>query len=228
MHHLGAPLATIACSLKALSGLWGNLSDEDRQTLIASSLDRVHSMHVLSQKLLCLEGVRATGRLAEKRPVRAAEILGSEVNARIPEARQRRLTLILDLRNEETLVMADPDGLRLVFGNLLDNAIKYSEGKGEKIEASAVIDGNDLLVRVRDEGIGIPAEDRSRLFREFQRAGNASKSAAPGFGLGLAIVKELVDCYGGAIELESELGVGTSVTVRLPIVPVDTVGKAAP
>ena len=73
-----------------------------------------------------------------------------------------------------------------------------------------------MRVSIRDRGIGIPAEEQSRIFEEFHRASNVAGSQAAGFGLGMAVVKELVDRYGGRIELESAVGVGTTVRVRFP------------
>ena len=226
LHEIGSPLATIACSLKALLEVGDDLSDEERTRLIDCSLDRVGSITALSAKLLDLGAIRASGYLADLQPVDVARVLREEVRARTTQARQADLAFALHIPDEQAVVQADPEGLRLIFANLLDNAIKYSAGKGRRVQVRLAGDGENVRLCVRDEGIGIPADQRDRLFEEFRRADNAAASGAGGFGLGPAFVKELIDRYGGQIELESELGEGTSVTVSFPLSPEAPAGGA--
>ena len=104
--------------------------------------------------------------------------------------------------------------LRHIFTNLLTNAIKYSHvGRTVRFELGLL--ETEIVCAVRDEGIGIPQADREWLFTAFHRAQNVGDR--PGTGLGLVIVKRCVDLHGGKIDVESKLGEGTSVTVRLPI-----------
>ncbi len=112
---------------------------------------------------------------------------------------------------------AEPEGMNLILANLLDNAIKYSSGKGKEIEVSLSTQADRLRIGIRDEGIGIPSGEREKLFEEFHRAPNAASSGKKGYGLGLAFVKELVERYEGRIDLESEVGVGTTVTIEFPL-----------
>ena len=169
MHQIGSPLATIACSLEALSQVQ-DLSEEDRQKLISFGLDGVEHVHSLIQRLMDLERIRAGGYLLPARPVRVAPILRSEVEGRMAQARQKRLDVELRLDDPQATIQADPEGLRLIFGNLLDNAIKYTENKGERIEISAAVRNRRLRISVSDDGIGIPSESQSRVFDEFYRA----------------------------------------------------------
>ena len=98
--------------------------------------------------------------------------------------------------------------------NLLTNAVKYSE-PGHSVQFQIAREGADAVCVVRDRGIGIPAEDIEWLFQAFQRGRNVGDR--PGTGLGLVIVKRCVDLHGGSIRIESKVGVGTAVTVRLPV-----------
>jgi two-component system, sensor histidine kinase and response regulator len=111
-------------------------------------------------------------------------------------------------------VMTDTRLLRQIAGNLISNAIKYSPHDGE---VQVLLDNHEqhLHLIVQDQGIGIPEEDQALLFTTFQRASNVGK--VHGTGLGLAIVKQAVDLHGGDISLESKMGLGTTVTVRIPI-----------
>jgi len=108
--------------------------------------------------------------------------------------------------------LLDEQLLRHALGNLLSNALKYSAGARVTLELEA--DEAQLRFRVSDQGIGIPEEDRARLFSTFHRAANALEME--GTGLGLAIVKHCVERHGGSIGVESELGRGTTFTVSIP------------
>ncbi|MBD2461820.1 PAS domain S-box protein [Oscillatoria sp. FACHB-1407] len=111
-------------------------------------------------------------------------------------------------------VLIDSKLLRQILTNLLSNAIKYSpDGGNVSLELACEVD--NVILRVKDQGIGIPPENRERLFEVFYRAINVD--TIQGTGLGLAIVKRCVDLYKGHITLESEIGVGTTFTVTLPL-----------
>ena len=119
-------------------------------------------------------------------------------------------------------MLADPNGLRLIFGSLLNNAIKYTAGPGKAVNVDVTVEGGSVRVTVRDEGIGIPPEEQAKIFEEFYRGTNVGAApGASGFGLGLAIVNELVDRYNGHIELRSDVGVGTCVSVEFPVADAD-------
>ena len=219
MHHITSPLATIACSLQALSQLGKTLSDDDRAKLIGFSLERINSIQTLSKRLLDLAAIRSGSSLGDVRPVCPADALRQEVEGRLSRATEQDVELVMTNAAAKRQVLADPDGLRVIFANLLGNAIKYCAGPVRKVEASVAVDQSDVRVCIRDTGIGIPPEEQTRVFEEFHRGSNVTKAQAAGFGVGLAVVKELVDRYGGSIELESAVGVGTAVTVAFPLAP---------
>ncbi len=118
-------------------------------------------------------------------------------------------------------VRVDPGRMRQVLSNLVSNALKFTPANGE-IALAVAIDGRDLLVSVRDTGIGIPVDRRERVFGMFERV-NEDRSDAKGTGLGLALTKRLVELHGGQIDFESAIGVGTTFRVRLPGVVVAAV-----
>jgi signal transduction histidine kinase len=97
---------------------------------------------------------------------------------------------------------------------LLSNAIKYSP-QGSRVHLELSCQDNEAIFEVQDDGIGIPPEDQAKLFESFYRASNAKN--LPGTGLGLAVVKQSVDLHGGKIAVNSEVGVGTTFKVTLPI-----------
>lgn len=108
------------------------------------------------------------------------------------------------------------DGFRMrqVFDNLVSNAVKYTEAGGE-VEISAGLEGADVVVSIADTGIGIATEDIPRVLTPYFRTSVAKKTAA-GTGLGLGITKEIVEAHGGSLTIDSALGEGTVITVRLP------------
>ncbi|NEN99226.1 MAG: response regulator [Moorea sp. SIO3I7] len=108
---------------------------------------------------------------------------------------------------------SDPKLLRQMLTNLLSNAIKYSP-QGGKVELNAKCDNNQVILEVKDEGIGIPKQDQGELFNSFSRGSNIGSIA--GIGLGLSIVKSYVEQHQGKIVMASKIGVGTRVTVSLP------------
>ncbi len=107
------------------------------------------------------------------------------------------------------------EGIKSILGNLLSNAIKYSAPHGT-VRVSLVRGVAGALLVVSDEGIGIPASEKGRLFSEFFRASNARSFTEAGTGLGLAVVKSEVDAMRGTLDIQSEEGKGTTVRVLLP------------
>jgi signal transduction histidine kinase len=122
---------------------------------------------------------------------------------------------ILVRGSEQTSLIGDPDRLRQVFTNLLSNAIKYApDAKTVEVEFSACDEA--VTIRVTDHGLGIPREQRDKIFERFYRAAGFRQSAIPGLGMGLYIVAEIVKRHGGTITVDSEVGKGSTFTVTLP------------
>ena len=113
-------------------------------------------------------------------------------------------------------VQAIPEHVRLVWNNLISNAIKYTPPGGE-VRVSLSTDGRNVVGRVEDTGIGMSPEEQKHLFREFYRSERAKALQTRGTGLGLAIVKRVLDTYGATIEVQSTLGKGSVFIFRWPI-----------
>lgn len=138
--------------------------------------------------------------------------------------REKDLTLIFNYQGELDNSLWDESLLRHILVNLLTNAIKYSL-VGGTVLFELIAQEKTVSFRIQDQGIGISKEDQKQLFEPFYRANNVEK--IPGTGLGLTIVKKCAITHGGDILLESEVGVGTTVTVTLPLVKA-TLHKTAP
>ena len=126
----------------------------------------------------------------------------------------RRWSLV---RLDDAPIWGDPDRLELAFDALIENAVKHTDQDG-RIDLSVVREGPLVTISVADSGSGIPPEDLGRIFERFAKAsGGRSRREREGSGLGLSIVKTLVEAHGGTIEVESELGKGSTFRVHLPV-----------
>jgi signal transduction histidine kinase len=131
--------------------------------------------------------------------------------------KEKHLTIVFTSCGEFHQAVWDESLLRHILGNLLGNAIKYSLPNGQ-VKFELIGQENSVIFRFQDSGIGIPENDQKQLFQPFHRAENVGK--IPGTGLGLAIVKKCVDAYGGEILVNSEVEVGTTFTVTLPLLEI--------
>ena len=113
-------------------------------------------------------------------------------------------------------VFTDPERLEDVLSILLDNAGKYTPGGG-RVSLTTRLQRGEAVIEVSDTGIGIPTEDIPSIFERFYRSDESRAKSTGGFGLGLAIAKSSSEAIGGIITVDSELGVGTTFTLRIPV-----------
>jgi len=111
---------------------------------------------------------------------------------------------------------ADPELMKIVLNNIIINAIKYSSGRGTPVEIDLKDTPDHLTVRIRDNGAGIPPEELPHVFEPFYRVDKSRSKRTGGYGLGLSLCKTIVEAHQGKIEIESEPGRGTTVTIVLP------------
>jgi two-component system phosphate regulon sensor histidine kinase PhoR len=149
-------------------------------------------------------------------PVNLAELITAAVAALQPVAAGEQVTLTSPGPGDGLIVNGDASQLDRVLINLISNAVKFTP-KGGAICLTADRAGKVAVVSVRDTGIGIPEQDKKALFTRFFRASNAVDQAIPGTGLGLTIVRKIISNHRGEIELQSQEGQGTTVTLRIPL-----------
>ncbi|MBA2588401.1 MAG: HAMP domain-containing histidine kinase [Alphaproteobacteria bacterium] len=125
------------------------------------------------------------------------------------------VTLVKTMAEGPMLLTADPRACKQILLNLMSNAVKFTR-KGGTVEVTAAVQGDRMVLKVRDTGIGIPANILSRIGEAFEQASNDPMLAREGTGLGLALVKALVAQHGGVLRIESQEEIGTTVTVELP------------
>ena len=214
-HELRAPVSTIhTCAEVALAG---HASPEAIRDILRRIRNRSGEMCDLIGDLLRLTRAREEASHDQVlEAVQQGEVLRSIVELMKAEAHNKDLFLSVDAEPDLPPVLANPDRLKLVWTNLISNAIKYTEPGGIVAVALKQVDGQ-LVATVRDTGIGILPEDHERIFEEFYRANNARMTCPVGTGVGLAIVQRIVRNYGGRIWVESEPGLGSKFTFTLPL-----------
>jgi CheY-like chemotaxis protein len=146
-----------------------------------------------------------------------ATLLAHALAAIRPIVDERRHELSVELPDESLAVHGDATRLAQVLANVLNNAAKFTEKEG-RLSLAVTRDRTDVIIRVRDNGIGIPVEMLARVFELFAQADRPLDRASTGLGIGLALVRRLVEMHDGAVQIQSEgRGTGTTVTIRLPL-----------
>ncbi|MFI7588638.1 ATP-binding protein [Spongisporangium articulatum] len=180
----------------------------------------------LVDDLLTLSRVDAGSFGKMEQPVDLAEVVKAAVAVVTPSLKEADVTLEIDAPDGLPAVGGDRSQLERVVLNLLTNAVKFSEKRGTvtvrigptvPVEADRPDAGQRLQLQVADTGIGIRSDEIPQLFTRFFRTSEARRRVIQGTGLGLAVVKEIVDRHGGKVSVQSEPGVGTTMTVLLPV-----------
>ena len=169
----------------------------------------------LVNDLLDLSRIEAGALELELRPTDLAELVGNNVVLNRMLAEQRGITLDLAADAGMPRALVDRGKLEQVLNNLVSNALKYSES-GTCVSVAVGFDAEGFTLAVADQGQGIPADERDRLFEPFSTTSVQAAVGEKCTGLGLAIVRRIVDGHGGSIAVDSEVGVGSTFTVRLP------------
>jgi two-component system phosphate regulon sensor histidine kinase PhoR len=214
-HELKTPVASIKGFVETL--LDGALDDptDGRRFLeiVGRQADRLASIIEDLLALSRIEQSEGSGNLPLE-PTRIVDVFAAAMADCGPRAAERSIRLNAGC-DESILVDVNPPLLEQAIINLLDNAIKYS-GPGREVRITAELAGDELVIRVSDEGAGIEAEHLPRLFERFYRVDKARSRKLGGTGLGLSIVKHIVQAHGGGVTVESTPGVGSTFTIRLP------------
>lgn len=169
----------------------------------------------LTDDLLELARIEAGKQDLEMLPVALAAVIAPCVEAVRPRVQEKGLVLEVDCPADVPPVRGDPGALQEILQNLLDNAVQYTPGGG-RIRIGAAARGPEVALTVTDTGIGIPRAEQERIFERFYRADPARSRDLGGTGLGLSIAKHLAEAHGGRIEVESEVGAGSTFRVILP------------
>ncbi|RUT00419.1 hypothetical protein DSM106972_075470 [Dulcicalothrix desertica PCC 7102] len=212
-HEFRSPLQVILSSSQIIEQHGDRLSLEKKQQFFQHIKANVKKMNQLLNDVLTIGEVDLKMFKADIKPINLSDFVHDLIEEICLTSEQHR-KIAFKFYGGYNDVYVNENLIRHILINLLSNAVKYSSPEND-INFTLRCQDGEAIFTIQDKGIGIPCEDKEKLFGLFQRASNAKD--IPGTGLGLAIVKKCVDLYAGSVELESEVGAGTTVTVKLPI-----------
>jgi signal transduction histidine kinase len=215
-HELRSPLAAITTSLEVVRDGYAGPVPEAAAEMVARAHERIAQLLRMVEDLLALSRAHAGKPREYLERVSVPAVVEEVLRLQAERAEKRRIELRDATPADLPAVLADREEMVQLITNLTANAIKYS-CDGTRVSVSACVEDGFVVIRVADQGIGIPAEDLPHIFEEFYRSRLGRQHAAIGTGLGLSIVRTIARQLGGEVTAESEVGVGTTFAVRLPI-----------
>jgi two-component system sensor histidine kinase len=217
VHDMKTPISSIMMGVDRLkSGVYDNLPKKKE---LVFEMVEMESQHLLSlvNKVLTIAKME-NGKLAlDRKQIRLRVMVDTLVDKYLLRS-NKSITFNVDVP-EDAVVYADPSHLTECLSNLIENAEKYS-GKSVQIDISYVFDGVKSIIRVADNGVGIPQNKHTLIFEKFERVSAGSKRSASevptGFGLGLNYVQLMMKEHGGSVTVQSEVGRGSAFTLTFP------------
>jgi heavy metal sensor kinase len=214
-HELRAPLSVIEA--ESTLALQKERPPSDYRQSLETISQEARQMSALIEQLLTLARADAGKEQWNFRQVNLGELIANLSTDVEVLCQEKGLTLQLG-ETQDLVVKGDEARLRELFMNLLDNAIRYTPAPGT-VSMSLRREGQMAVVTITDTGVGIPAEEIPFIFERFYRVDKSRSRADGGTGLGLAICKHIAEAHGGEIEVDSQIGVGSTFSVWLPLQP---------
>jgi len=211
-HEIKTPLAVIRTNLE-VTAQDNSASSRDFRSAIAISLQSVETLNKLAEDLLLLTKDRHVESLYK---VDMVKIVQNLVQDFASICKVKKVTIELQCKLKSLKIKSNEYLATRMIRNLLDNAVKYSKKNG-KVTVILQKEKNNLIVKIIDQGIGIPKAEQEKIFQRFYRVNKSRSRSTGGTGLGLSIVKELVEDMGGNISVKSKEGTGSEFTLSIPI-----------
>ncbi len=216
-HELRTPLASLVGFIETLQGPARD-DEEARIRFLGIMRDQAARMARLINDLLSLSQIEMREHDRPGDPVPLAPLLRDIAAGLQPQAQAKGVTITLDLDEAAPPALGARDELIQVFQNLIDNAVKYGRPQTAVTVRLQRLDAEQVEVAIRDQGEGIPKQHLPRLTERFYRVDSARSREMGGTGLGLAIVKHIVSRHRGRLVIDSDMGIGSVFSVRLPFV----------
>jgi signal transduction histidine kinase len=222
-HELRTPLTVLKLQTQLLHKRLARQGLYDCVAILAQMEAQIQKLERLNRDLLNVSNMQ-TGRLEY---VQESVDLNKGIHEITNVMHQMYPTHTIVVRGAATTsLVGDPDRLGQVFSNLLSNAIKYSP-LADTVEVEIRSSAEAITISVRDHGIGIPQDQREKIFERFYRVVDPSANAIPGLGIGLYLVAEIIKHYGGTITVESAMGKGSTFHVALPLTGNEGLGNVS-
>ena len=216
-HELRTPLTAIVGNLGILCG--GVVSDIPKQAndMIENANSNAKRLSILIDDLLDLQKISSGQIQYSMKNMAIDEFIEQSIEFNQGYASKYHVLLACNNRVEKINIRIDESRMHQVMANLISNAIKYSP-EGEEVSVKVQCNNDQISISVSDKGEGIPVEFREQVFDKFTQSDSSNTRKAGGTGLGLSISKTIVEAHGGKIDFETEVGVGTTFNVYLPII----------
>jgi heavy metal sensor kinase len=213
-HELQTPLAVMRTELDVSLGS-PNLTPEAIEVLESAREETDRMTRIVRNLLMLARFDEGTLQLLRK-PINLGALAHDAAESLVTLGRERGVEITVE--GEDIVVLADPEYIRLVVVNLIENAVKHS-GAGTSVSVMLETAGDEVRLSVTDTGPGIPEEDQPHVFDRFYRVDRARSKKSGGSGLGLAITREIVEAHDGRVELKSKPDEGSTFRIILPVVP---------
>ncbi len=212
-HEMRTPLSIINGEIEV--ALNKNRSSKDYKSVLNSTKEETSRLSKLVENLLFLASTDKNGKAISFESVDITDLISEIIRSLQPKAGEKKINILLKTDKVMTpIVSGQPDLLRQLFYNLLDNAIIYTPKKGRITITLSDVKGA-ISIAIKDNGIGIDEKDRGKIMERFYRV-DSSRSQTKGFGLGLSIAKEIITKHKGQLLVSSELNKGSEFIVTLP------------
>ncbi len=212
-HQLRTPATVVKQYLGMIIDGYAGSGDQQIEMIKLAYEHNDNQLDIIND-LLKVAQVEANKVLPVRKETDLVKLLDRVIKSQKPDYEKRHMNLEIESIESSVVCSIDPLHMQMVFDNLINNANKYSP-RGSTVVVELVTSPTDVIVQVKDKGIGIDAKDIPKLFKKFSRAENVN-STVSGTGLGLYWAKKLIELHGGEINLSSELGRGTTFSVRIP------------
>ena len=214
-HELRTPLTNVKGYTETLLDAGDDIDAETRQKFLGVIYNESDRMTHIVKDLLTLSQLDYGRMEMEMTELPVQMIVSNIASAMMIEAKNQNITLTTTFGDNLPNLLADRARMEQVITNIVANAVKYNK-PGGSVHIGVEYQAPHVVITVSDTGMGIPQEDIPRLFERFYRVDKARSREKGGTGLGLAIAKEIVEQHNGTIQVESQLDVGTTVTIRIP------------
>ena len=215
-HQLKRPLSSIKLSLEMLyKGNFGRISKEQKD-VIEKILQRSKGLIYLVNDLLDMAKIEERGLVNNLIQVDIVELIEFILEFEMNEITNKKIKFKFEKTYNSIKVKIDKEKISMAIRNVIDNAVKYTPTRG-KITISLDKNGENLEIKIQDSGIGIPDNQKEKIFGKFFRADNAIEMESSGSGLGLFIARHIIESHKGKIWFESKEGIGTTFFIHLPI-----------